>query len=101
MCSPTTLTSSLRPLYLLQLTQVLLIPTNRPLTVSTTVPNAFKGRLRISNMEWDEKLANQPSPEFISLATRMEENLKILFSSVGGTQGRQPMIRVNRFTEGR
>ena len=52
-------------------------------------------------MEWNKRLGNNQSEQFSSLATKMEENLRILFSSVGGTHGRLPRLRVTRFTEGR
>ena len=52
-------------------------------------------------MEWNKRLGNNQSEQFSSLATKMEENLKILFSLVEGTHGRQPSIRVNSFTQGR
>ena len=52
-------------------------------------------------MEWDERLSNNQSEQFRSLANRMAENLRILFSSVGGTQRRQPRVRVTGFSQGR
>ena len=52
-------------------------------------------------MEWEERLSNNQSEQFSRLATKMEENLKILFSSVGGTQDRHPRVRVDRFSQGR
>jgi hypothetical protein len=52
-------------------------------------------------MEWEETLGNNQSERFTSLATKMEENLKILFSSVEETQDRHPRVRVHRFSEGR
>ena len=49
-------------------------------------------------MEWNKRLGNHQ--QLSSLATKMEEKLKIIFSSFGGPHGRQPRVRVNKFAKG-
>ena len=52
-------------------------------------------------MQWDKRLGNIQSDQFTSLANRIADNLRILFSSVGVTHGREPRVRVTGFSQGR
>ena len=44
------------------------------------VPNAFQGNIRITNYEWEEEMADNTSAAFTTLAGRLEEDLRVLFS---------------------
>ena len=72
-----------------------------PLTLITglAVPNAFEGQLRITNYEWDAKLQDAQSDVFTSLASTLEEDLKVLLNPL--TDEKDALsVHVKSFSEG-
>ena len=63
------------------------------------MPNAFEGQLRISNYEWDAKLRDAQSDVFTSLASTLEEDLRVLLSPLSGKKD-DLAVRVTSFSEG-
>ena len=63
------------------------------------MPNAFEGQLRITNYEWDAKLRDAQSDVFTSLASTLEEDLRVLLSPLTDTQDTLA-VRVTSFAEG-